>query len=209
MNLFQDLFLSFFVQLFIIVDPLLALPVFLAITPNRTLQERKAMALRGSLVAYGVIAFFLICGKFLLGYLGIGTPAVRICGGALLFLIGLEMLYGRQSRTETSIREERLAEEKEDISVTPLAIPLLTGPGAIATALLFADRVESVAGMGLLLGSSFLVFVLTYVILWKGKGIADLVGQLGMTVVVRVLGLLVAFIGVQYVIDGVKGVFDL
>jgi len=209
MTLFQDLFVNFFIQLFVIVDPLLALPVFLAITPNRTPEERKTMAFRGSVVAYLVIAFFLICGGFLLGYLGIGTSAVRICGGALLFLIGLEMLYGRQSRTETSLREERLAEEKEDVSVTPLAIPLLSGPGAIATALLFAGRSDSLTGLLLLLLSSFLVFAVTFVILWKGKFFAELIGQLGLTVVTRVMGLIVAFIAVQYVIDGIKGAFGI
>ena len=209
MSLFQELFVNFFFQLFIIVDPLVALPVFLAITPNRTSQERKVMALRGSVIAYLVIAFFLLCGNFRLGYLGIGTSAVRICGGALLFLIGLEMLYGRQSRTETSIREERLAEEKEDISVTPLAIPLLTGPGAIATALLFAGRTDTLTGLMLLLASSFLVFAVTFVTLWKGKRLADLIGQLGMTVVTRVMGLVLAFIAVQYVIDGIKGAFGI
>jgi multiple antibiotic resistance protein len=206
---FQDLFVHFFFQLFIIVDPLVALPVFLAITPNRTHEERKAIALRGSIIAFFVIVFFLIGGGFLLGYLGIGTSAVRICGGALLFLIGLEMLYGRQSRTETSFREERLAEEKEDVSVTPLAIPLLTGPGAIATTLLFAAKAHSLFGLLLLLLSAAAVFVLTFLVLWKGKWIADLIGQLGLTVLTRVMGLLVAFISVQYIIDGVKGAFDL
>jgi multiple antibiotic resistance protein len=134
----MELLTVFVIQLFIIVDPLAGIPIFLAITPGKTKLERRAMARRSCIVAFLVIVFFLVAGASILDYFGIKTSAVRICGGILLFIISLELLYGRATGTETSSREEQLAEEKEDVSVTPLAIPLLAGPGAIATTLAFA-----------------------------------------------------------------------
>lgn len=114
-----DLLITFVVQLFILVDPVAGAPVFLAITPHDSASERRTMALRGCFVAAVVVWFFILAGPWVLGYFGIKTAAVRTCGGILLFAIALEMLYGRTSGTETSPGEERLAEIKKDISITP------------------------------------------------------------------------------------------
>jgi len=201
-----DLFVSFAFQLFIIVDPLAGIPIFLAITPGNTHEERCRMAWRGCFVAFLVTVFFLFAGPFLLGYFGVETPSVRICGGILLFVIALEMLYGRPTRTGTSLREERIAQAKEDISITPLAIPLLAGPGAITTTLIFAGRTGTAGGYLALLLATALIFGTSYVFLCRADHIFRWVGTLGMTIVTRIMGLVLAFIAVQYVLDGVRTV---
>lgn len=202
-----DLFIAFFIQMFIIVDPIAGVPVFLAITPDNSGEERRLMARRGCLVAFGVLVFFLLVGPPLVGYFGITPPAMRISGGILLFFIGLEMLYGRRSGTETSPRERRLAEAKEDISITPLAIPLLAGPGAITTALIFAGKARSFdhyLALFLVLAG---VLALTFVFLRQADQFMKLVGVLGATILTRIMGLVLAFLAVQYVVDGVTAVW--
>jgi multiple antibiotic resistance protein len=202
-----ELFAAFTIQLFVVVDPLLGIPIFLAITPQRTFSERERMARRGCLVAFLVLVFFLLAGPPVFGYFGIGTAAVRICGGILLFVIALEMLYGRMTGTGTSPREERLAGEKDDISITPLAIPLLAGPGAIATALLFAGSAATpVDYLGLLAGTA-LVLGVTYLFLRRAELVLRVIGNLGMTILTRIMGLILAFLSVQYVLDGLRAVF--
>lgn len=200
----MELFNVFVIQLFIIVDPLASIPIFLAITPGKTRAERRAIALRSCVVAFLVIVFFLVAGASILDYFGITTTAVRICGGVLLFIISLELLYGKTTGTGTSSREERLAEEKEDVSVTPFAIPLLAGPGAIATTLLFAGQADGTPAFITLAAGAATVFASAYVILHWAEELGQLIGVLGMKIVCRIMGLLLAFIAVQYVIDGVR-----
>ena len=202
----MDLFATFVLQLFIIVDPVAGVPVFLSITPNNSADERRIMARRGCLVAFLLVDFFILCGPQLLGYFGISTPAVRITGGVLLFAIALEMLYGRATATQTTPREERLAEVKPDISITPLAIPLLAGPGAIANCLLFSRRAETVSDFLILLGGAAAVFACTYLMLVRASTLARMLGSLGTTILTRVMGLILAFLSAQYVIDGVSAV---
>lgn len=198
-----DLLITFIVQLFILVDPLSGAPVFLAITPQDSAAERRTMALRGCFVAGSVVWFFILAGPWVLGYFGIKTAAVRTCGGILLFAIALEMLYGRTSGTETSPGEELLAETKKDISITPLAIPLLAGPGTIATALIFAGRTSDLFGYLALLLGTVVVFAGSFVILSKAELLTRVLGKLGTTVMTRIMGLVLAFLAVQYVLDGV------
>ncbi|HEY7745614.1 MAG TPA: MarC family protein [Desulfuromonadales bacterium] len=201
-----ELFTAFAVQLFIIVDPVVGVPVFLAITPHNTAAERRPMARRGCIAAFLVVAFFIVIGPLLLGYFGIQTASVRICGGVLLFIIALEMLYGRPTGTGTSRREERLAEAKEDISITPLAVPLLAGPGAIATALIFADRAAAPLDWLALLAAAAVVFAVTLLFLWRADDLVRWVGSLGTAILTRIMGLLLAFLAVQYAVDGFRSI---
>jgi multiple antibiotic resistance protein len=209
MEIAFEMFVSFAVQLFIIVDPIAAVPVFLTITPQNTRQERKTMALRACLVAFLVVVFFILAGPFLLGYFSIQNSAVRICGGILMFVIAIEMLYGRRTGTGISYREERLGEAKEDISITPLAIPLLAGPGAITTSLIFSEKAHALLSYFALLLSSVLVFSLTYLFLRWADELVKWIGILGTTVLTRIMGLILAFIAVQYVVDGIRITFGL
>jgi multiple antibiotic resistance protein len=200
-----SLFAAYAIQLFLIVDPLVAIPYFLAITRESRPEERREMARRGCIIAYLVIVVFILTGPALIGYLGIRTPAIRICGGILLFLISIEMLYGKTTGTGTSEREEQIAGAKDDISVTPLAIPLLAGPGAIATTLLFADRARGgAASYVALLAACTAVFLAAHLLLRRADDLQRWIGPLGITIVVRIMGLVLAFIAVQYMVDGVS-----
>ncbi len=202
-----DQFWAFTVQMFILVDPIVAIPIFLAITPNNSREERRAMARRGCSVACLVVIFFILIGPAILGYFGIQTPAVQICGGVLLFAIALEMLYGRATKTVSSPRETHLAEAKEDISITPLAIPLLAGPGSIATSLIFAKKTHDPWAYLALVAGAAAIFGLTYVLLLRAHHIVRFLGDLGVTIVTRIMGLVLAFISAQYVVDGISTVF--
>ena len=201
-----ELLTVFLVQLFIIVDPLTSVPIFLAITPGKSVVERRTMARRSCVIAFVVVVFFLVAGSPILDYFGITTSAVRICGGILLFIISLELLYGRTTRTQMSSREERLAEEKGDVTVTPLAIPLLAGPGAIATALVFAGRANNMLTFAALIAGAAIVFACAYMIFHWAEELGSVIGTLGMKIITRTMGLLLAFIAVQYVIDGIQSV---
>ena len=199
-----ELFAVFAVQLFIIVDPIAGIPIFISITQTKTRSEQRITARRGCIIACLVIVLFLAAGSHILNYFGIETSAVRIAGGILLFVIALELIYGQATRTETSSREEQLAEAKPDVTVTPLAIPLLAGPGAIATSIIFAGRTASLVDLGALCAGAIVVFAITYFFLHWADHIYHAVGVLGMTVMARIMGLLLAFIAVQYVIDGIR-----
>jgi multiple antibiotic resistance protein len=200
---FIEFFVLFSVQLFIIVDPVAGVPVFLAITPQNSRAERRKMAVRGCVTAFAVVVFFILAGPWLVDYFGVRTAAIRICGGILLFVIAMEMLYGRPTGTGTSRREERLAEAKEDISITPLAIPLLAGPGAIATCLIFAARAQDFFSYLALLAGSAAVFGATFLLLSHADELLGWVGALGTAILTRIMGLILAFIAVEYVLDGV------
>lgn len=205
-NHFEE-FIIFVVQLFVIVDPLAALPIFLAITAHHTMHERRAIARRGCIIGFLAIVFFLVVGPSLLEYLGVGRSAVLISGGLLLFLIALELLYGHPTGTQTSTKEERLAEKKEDVSVTPLAIPLLAGPGAIVTCLVFASQATTPLTVAVLVAGASVVFLSGYLLLHWADYLARVFGELGMKVAVRIVGLILAFIAVQYVINGVTALW--
>lgn len=203
MKTFIEFFVLFSVQLFIIVDPVAGVPLFLAITPQNSRAERRKMAVRGCVTAFGVVVFFILIGPWVVDYFGVRTAAIRICGGILLFIIAMEMLYGRPTGTGTSRREERLAEVKEDISITPLAIPLLAGPGAIATCLVFAARAEDPFAYLALLAGSAVVFGATFLLLSRADELLGWVGALGTAILTRIMGLILAFIAVEYVLEGV------
>lgn len=199
---------TFLIQMIIIVDPVVAMPVLLAITPRSTPSERRRMARRGCCVAFLLTAFFLLAGPLFLNRFGIGTPAVLITGGLLLLLIALEMLYGKMTGTGTTPREERLAEERTDVSVFPLAFPVLAGPGAVATCLIFATQMPQLQQRLALLVACLGVFLLTYLLLARADLAMKLIGSLGVSIASRIMGLLLALLAVQYLITGTSATFD-
>lgn len=197
-------FVTIVFNLFLIVDPVGCIPLFAAITRNDSPQVRRRMVRRAIVIAFAVLALFALAGSFLLRHFGIGAPAVRIAGGFLLFGIGIEMLYGRVSRTETTEKEEEEAAGKSDVSVTPLAIPLLAGPGSIAGVILFAGTLEGAGGSLVLLAAIALVMLLSWAVLSLTEGLIRIFGQIGIRVIARVMGLLLLFLATQFVLDGVK-----
>lgn len=189
-------------QLFLIIDPVAAIPIFLAITKDNTHKERKAMVFRATVVAFLVLAFFAIIGRQMLTYFNISMSAVQIAGGILLFTIGIEMLFGRVTRTETSEHEEKVAAEKEDVSITPLAIPLLAGPGAITATMLYSH--QNMAGPFVVIVALFLITMISCIILNLSEKLHQYVGPIGLKVIGRVMGLLLTFVAVQLFLNGLK-----
>lgn len=198
-----SLFLLFSFQLFLIVDPVAVVPIFISITKGNTKEERKRMAMTSIKVASIVLIAFLFFGGIALNYFSISMEAIKIGGGILIFFIGLEMIYGKYTGSELTESEKVIARDMDDISVTPLAIPLLAGPGAITTVLLFANQSQYFVDYFLMALGIIVVGILSYFIISRSDRILKLLGEIGTKVIIRVMGLFLVFLSVQSVINGV------
>jgi multiple antibiotic resistance protein len=180
--------------------------VFAALTAKNTAVERRVFALRGVLVATGILLFFVVFGNALLALFGITLPALKTAGGVLLFLISLDMVFARHSGgTGTTNEEEAEAKTRQDISVFPLAMPLIAGPGAIsATILLVTEAGGDQLKLAAVVGALLLILFATYLSLLVAIPIQRLLGLTGLAVVSRVVGVLLAALSVQFIFDGVK-----
>lgn len=180
--------------------------VFAAMTGRNTNRERRVIALRGSLVATGILIFFALFGNALLALFGISLPALKTAGGALLFLISVDMVFARHSGgTGTTSEEEAEAQTRADISVFPLGTPLIAGPGAISATILLVtgtqgDELKFAAVVVALLA----IMLLTYLALLVAIPIQRLLGVTGLAVVSRIVGVLLAALSVQFIFDGIK-----
>ena len=192
------------VTLFVVIDPAGLVPVFVSLAGGRSPQAQASTARRAVLIAGAVLLFFAIVGGPLLAYLGISVFALRIAGGILLFRIAVDMVFA-QYRRDTP-EEEAEARAKEDISVFPLAIPLITGPGALASVLILGTEAHGEPQLfALVLAAAAVVLFAAYLFLRGSTRLADLLGQTGINVVTRVLGLILSALAVQYVADGLIG----
>jgi multiple antibiotic resistance protein len=193
---------SAFLSFLVIVDPVGLSPLFLSITADRTERDRHRIARNAVLLAGLIIIFFGMGGRPLLGYLGVSIDALRIAGGVLLFKLAFDMILAHRERTTKDERDE--AEDSEDVTVFPLAIPLLAGPGAFATVLVFVARADGrMEYLGLLLASVTLVLVAAWVALRLASKVMDVLGGTGINVITRVFGIILAALAVQLVADGV------
>lgn len=201
-----ELLLDTFLVLFVVIDPIGLAPMFAALTQGENEAWRRRMAIRGTALAAVVLLVFALLGSSLLASLNIGLPAFRIAGGVLLLLLAIDMVFARHSGVRApTLREQAEAEHKRDISVFPLAIPLIAGPGAITTVLLTAGgRHESLMATGALLGMLALVLGLTLISLLLSSRIMRLLGETGANVVSRVLGIVLAALAVQFMLDGLQ-----
>jgi multiple antibiotic resistance protein len=201
----MDVLFSTFVVLLIVIDPIGNAPMFMALTHNMEAGYRRTMAIRGVSLATAILLVFLLIGDTLLALLGIGISAFRIAGGILLFLLAIDMVFARQSGLRsTTVQEQHEAEHKRDVSVFPLAFPLIAGPGALTTVLLMTSpRPELLVFIGMLV-ALLLVLGLALVSLLSADRIMGLLGETGANVITRLMGLILAALAVQYVLDGVK-----
>lgn len=191
-----------FATLFVVIDPPGLVPLFIALTRGMEPQRRRAMAQRACVIAAVLLLIFGLAGEAILAFVGISMPAFRIAGGILLFLTALDMLFERR----TQRREGQQAEPDHDPSVFPLATPLIAGPGAIATMILLVgqagpDWTATLWVMGLMLA----MMAVTFAFLLASPPLERLLGRTGTIVITRLLGMLLAALSVQFVIDGVRG----
>ncbi|KPV39127.1 MarC family transcriptional regulator [Thiohalorhabdus denitrificans] len=203
-----DVLLNSFVVLFVVVDPIGNAPIFAGLTRGLSGAERRVLAVKAIVLSAAILLVFFLGGNGLLSALGIGVPAFRIAGGILLFLVAIDMVFARQSglRGATASEQEE-AQEREDISVFPLAFPLIAGPGAITTVLLMASEGGAWTGQLVRLGIIFAVLLLTLTSLLLTARIMQVLGETGTNVIDRLLGLVLAAIAVQFVVDGIGGAF--
>jgi multiple antibiotic resistance protein len=194
-----------FTTLLVTTDPPGLAPIFLAVTTGMTAADRRQTALRGTLIAFGILAFFAITGAGVLSVLGISLPAFRIAGGFLLFYIAFEMIFEkRQERKEKSTEIAITRDHIQNISVFPLAIPLISGPGSISATILLAGNFQSPFHRAELLVVIAGVFVIIYAALLVADQIDRVLGQTGRAILTRLLGVLLSALAVQFVIDGYR-----
>lgn len=198
-----------FVVLFLVVDPIGNAPVFAALSSGMDGAARRRTAVRAVLLSGLMLGLFTLFGRPLLELLRIEVGAFRIAGGVLLFVIAVDMMFAHSdSGLRTTTAQERTeAAQRPDISVFPLAFPLLAGPGALASVLLFAAQAQGPVMIAALLAVVALVLTLALIALIAAVTIMRLLGRTGVNVVTRLLGLLLAALAVQYVVDGIRGLF--
>jgi multiple antibiotic resistance protein len=203
-----DFTISALVTLFVVVDPIGLAPTFLAVTEGLPRRSKRSVALRASIIAGAILIGVALLGDWLFRTLGISLPAFRIAGGLLLFAIAFEMVFGIRMRREGQAAEEAVEEHVRNVAAFPLAIPLLAGPGAITAVVLLAGRAAgNLLLTGLVLGVVVVVALSCYVAFILAGRISRLLGMTGNIVLSRLLGVLLAALAVQYVVDGIRAVW--
>ncbi len=192
-----------FTSLFVIVDPIAIVPAYLAMTAHDTPQAQKRMAFLASAVAAGVLMLFALAGKWIFQLLGITMAAFQIAGSVLLFRIALDMLYANRTRDRQSDEEIAAGAAKDDIAITPLAVPMLAGPGAISSSLILLGQARGLAQHLALFACIVVVCGLSYLILRFASTSAKRLNPLALKLMTRLMGLLLAAVAVQFVINGV------
>ena len=214
-----DTFISAFVTLFLVIDPPGCAPIYAGLVAGASAAQARAMAIRATVIAGLILLAFALFGQALLGAMHIGLDAFRIAGGIMLFLIALDMVFEKR----TQRREQRAEKVKaghsssgvqpgadgppiDDVAVFPMAMPMIAGPGSIATVMLLMSRSSGPQAMGVILLALAAVMGLTLLALLAARTLMRLVGAQGEAVLTRLLGVLLAALAAQYVIDGVKNV---
>ena len=196
-----------FMAFFAIMNPVSSLPVYISLTDDDDEATAKAVARKGLLIAFGIIVMFALGGRYIFEMFGMTLPALRLAGGALVFLIGFHMLQGQHSAVQhPPAGDAGAGSDKLGVAVSPLATPLLAGPGTIATAMNLSAH-EAPANTLITIAAFALLCLLTYVLFVYGKTLVRLLGQSAMNVMTRMMGLILAVIGAQMLIAGVQGAF--
>ena len=191
-----------FTSLFTITSPLSTMPVFLTMTQSLDEKERRAVAIRATLVACCALLLFVLAGQFLFKFFGISTNGFRIVGGIIIFRIGFDMLQAKY--TPMNLRKEEIKEYANDVSVAPLGIPLLCGPGAIANAIVLMQEAHSFEMKTALIVAIVLVYVVTFCLLrWAGQ-LVKFIGETGNNVMMRLMGLILMVIAVECCVSGAR-----
>ena len=193
-----------FGSLFVIVDPIAVVPGFLAITPNDTPEQRERMARMASFVMAGVLLAFALLGKWIFQFTGITLPAFQIAGSIILMLVALDMLRAQRSRVQETREETEAAAQKLDVAITPLAIPMLAGPGAISTVILLHNKADGLPQNIALCGCILAVSAAAYIILRLSARGAKWLNPIAMKITTRIMGLLLAAVASQFMINALR-----
>ncbi|MEE9445748.1 MAG: MarC family protein [Cocleimonas sp.] len=195
-------FLKSFVALLAIVNPIGIVPIYLALTQGDSIAERRHTARLTAFSVGLILVIAAFAGEAILSFFGIGLPSFRVGGGILVLLMAISMLQAKQSRIRQSPSEAEYAEEKDHVAVVPLAIPLMAGPGAISVAIIHGHQAVSLQSKLLLGGSIFSVALLSLISLYLAESIGKALGVTGLNIATRIMGLILASIGVQMIALG-------
>jgi multiple antibiotic resistance protein len=204
----MELFGSALVTFLVIIDPPGCAPIFASLTRGTDVAHRRAMALRSCVVAWAVLMFFALLGRPMLQALGISLASFRIAGGVMLFMIALDMVFERR----TQRREERAhaiegTPAADDISVFPMAIPMIAGPGSIASAMLWVSRADGGSQVLIVLAAITVVILLTLLALLAAGRLMQLIGERIEAMITRILGVILAALAAQFIVDGLRESF--
>jgi multiple antibiotic resistance protein len=191
-------------SIFFLVDPFATIPSFLAITGSMTPERRRRMARKGTVTAWIVLTTFAICGQLIFRMFGITLPAFEVAGGLILLLIGLDMLEAKRSPTAEAQGDTEEATAKEDAGIVPLGIPMLAGPGAISSVMVLVGQVPSLWHweMVAILGSITITCLITYWVLAGAGRVRQVMGETGIRILVRIMGLLLVALAMQFFVNG-------
>lgn len=200
-----ELFTSAFLTLAVIIDPPGCAPIFAGLTKGAAAAHRRAMAIRSAVVAWCILLFFALLGEPLLRTLGISLSAFRLAGGIMLFMIALDMVFEKRTeRREERAREIEGTPEADDISVFPMAIPMIAGPGSIASIMLLSGRADGTGEQLVVLAAMTAVIALTLLALLTAGPLMRLIGAKIEAMITRILGVILAALAVQFVLDGLE-----
>ena len=189
-------------SIFFLVDPFAALPTFLAITAGSDTARRRRMARKGALTALIVLGTFALAGEAIFKLFGITLPAFELAGGIILLLIGLDMLQAKRSPTQETAGETAAAAQKEDAGIVPLGVPMLAGPGAITSVMVLVGQVQKPWQMAAILISIAFTAVVCYLVLGHSGIVVRVLGETGIRILVRIMGLLLVALAAQYFVNG-------
>jgi multiple antibiotic resistance protein len=198
-----------FGSLFSIVDPFAAVPAFLGLVGMQPMDIQRRTAMRASITCFCVLSTFAVAGSFIFRFFGITIPAFKIAGGILLFGVGMEMMRAEKSKTRETKEEQAEAETKEDVGLIPLGLPLLSGPGAIAAVMVLIGQAKDMTHRAGVIAAILLVSIVCWLVLRSSTAVVRVLGKTGMNVISRIMGLILAAVAIQFLIDGIRGAFPI
>lgn len=196
-----------FPSLFSIVDPLAAVPIFLALVGKEDPKSQRRTAIRATITATTILSLFALIGTQIFKFFGITIPAFKIAGGVLLFTMALEMMRAKHSPSRSTPEEQTEAQQKEDVGLIPMGVPLLSGPGAIATVMVWSSRAAHFPQRAAMFASIALLAIVILLTLLFAPRLSRLFGKTGINIVTRIMGLILAATAAQFVIDGWREAF--
>jgi multiple antibiotic resistance protein len=200
-----EFFILCFSSLFALINPIGLVPIFLSITENYNRKERDIIAIKAVIFSFFILILFSFIGEFIFSFYNITVDGFRIAGGILLFKISLDMLESKRSRTRTTPVEQKEAEQKDEIAYSPLGIPLIAGPGAIASIMILSSETNSYIDSITLLMSLSLVLFMTFFIFKISKMLSKNFGKSGLRIMQRIMGLILMTISIEFILKGIKG----
>jgi multiple antibiotic resistance protein len=195
-------FTGAFITIFFIIDPFAVIPTYLSLTERYSDHERRSVRMRAVFIAFGLLVMFAVSGTTFFEFFGITLPAFQIAGGILLFALGFNQVNAQQEKVSRIENQEGM--EKPDISVFPLAMPMLAGPGAISTVILLSTKAGSILRLSELIVAITICMIFTFFILKSSPYLLKLLGRTGLNLLSRIMGIILTAVGIQFVINGIR-----